>query len=73
MFLEQLERDPDLVGEEGDDVAEELREVLEASGGDQRNKARELREELAKWVEEGEIESAIAAALDALLAPLADR
>jgi eukaryotic-like serine/threonine-protein kinase len=73
LFLEQLERDPDLVGEEGDDVAEELREVLEASGGDQRNKARELREELAKWVEEGEIEPAIAAALDALLAPLADR
>ncbi|HSL73790.1 MAG TPA: protein kinase [Ilumatobacteraceae bacterium] len=73
VFLEQLERDPDLGGEKGDDVAEDLREVLEARGGDQRPKARELREDLAEWVEEGEIEPAIAAALDALLAPLADR
>jgi serine/threonine-protein kinase len=71
VFLEQLERDPDLVGEEGKDLAKDLREVLEANGGRQRNDARELSEKLEEWVDEGEIDPAIAAALDVLLAPLA--
>jgi hypothetical protein len=70
VFLEQLERDPDLVGEEGKDLAKDLREVLEARGGRQRNDARELSEELEEWVDEGEIDPTIAAALDELLAPL---
>ncbi len=72
VFLEQLERDPDLVGEGGEDLAEDLRSVLEAPGGSQRSEARKLREDLAELVDEDEIDPAIAAALDALLAPLAD-
>ncbi len=74
VFLQQIAGAPALVGESGEDLADELRQVLEErSGRKQREGASDLREQLSKWVDEGELNPAIAAALDGLLAPLAER
>jgi len=70
VFLFQAERDPDLLGESGAALADQLRDVVEQRGSKQAKAAVELRENLVEWVEEDEIPAAIAAALDELLAPL---
>jgi len=70
VFLLQTERDPDLLGESGAELADQLRDVVEQRGSKQSKAAVELREKLVEWVEEDEIPGAIAAALDELLAPL---
>ncbi len=72
VFLRQLEDDPDLVGERGEDLAEKLREVLDKNGKKQRDAARDLREEMVKWVEDEELNADIADALDELLDPIAN-
>lgn len=69
-FLEQVERDPALVGSEGDGVAKRLRTILEERGRGQAEETRKLREELVKWSESGEVDPSIAGELDRLLAPL---
>jgi len=70
VFLLQTERDPDLLGESGAELADQLRDVVGQRGSKQAKAAVELRENLVEWVEEDEIPAAIAAALDELLAPL---
>ena len=73
VFLQQLDGEPTLVGESGEELAGILREVLdESSPRKQREGAKDLRKRLSEWVEDGELNPAIAAALDGLLAPLAD-
>ena len=68
IFLEQLEDDPDLVGAKGPDLVEKLGDLLDQnSARKQRDKARDLREELIEWVEDEELNAAIAEALDLLL------
>lgn len=73
VFLFQVESDPDLLGQSGAELADELRKVMELRGVEQREAAQKLQEELAKWVDDGEIPSAIGEALDELLAPLAKK
>ena len=73
VFLLQVERDPDLLGQSGEDLADHLREVIEQRGVEQRKAAQDLREKLAEWVDDDEIASAVADALDELLAPIASK
>ena len=73
VFLLQVERDPDLLGQSGAELADELRKVIEQRGNEQRTTAQNLREVLVTWVADDEIPSAIADALDDLLAPLAKK
>ena len=73
VFLQQIQRDPALVGTAGAKLADELDKVLgERAVKKQRDRARQLREHLVKWVSTSELNPAIAAALDLLLAPLAE-
>ena len=68
VFLLQLEANPHLVGEKGEDLVEKLADLLiQNSAKKQRDGARELREEMIDWVEEGELDAAIAEALNVLL------
>jgi serine/threonine-protein kinase len=71
VFLLQVESDPDALGQSGAELADELRKVIEQRGGEQRESAEKLQEVLVGWADDGEIPSAIAVALDELLAPLA--
>ena len=71
VFLLQAERDPDLLGESGAELADQLRGVVEQRGSKQSKAALELREHLVKWVDANQIPAAIAIVLDELLAPLA--
>ncbi len=70
LFLLQIERDPDLLGQSGAELADDLRKVIELRGPKQREAAEDLRKKLVEWVDADEIPSAIADALDELLAPL---
>lgn len=71
VFLLQVESAPDALGQSGAELADELRKVIEQRGGEQRESAEKLQEVLVGWADDGEILSAIAVALDELLAPLA--
>ncbi|MDO8388996.1 MAG: serine/threonine-protein kinase [Actinomycetota bacterium] len=72
VFLAQLDSDPTLVGSAGPALADALRSLLaEDSSKDRRNKAKELRKDIAAWVENDHLHPDIAEALDALLRPLA--
>jgi len=73
VFLLQTERDPDLLGKSGAELADQLRGVVEQRGSKQRKAALELREHLVKWVDADQIPAALAVALDELLAPLAKK
>ena len=73
VFLLQTERDPDLLGKSGAELADQLRGVLEQRGSKQRKAALELREHLVKWVDADQIPAAVAVALDELLASLAKK
>ena len=73
VFLLQVERDPDLLGQSGAELADELRKVIEQRGNEQRTTAQNLREVLVTWVDDDEIPAAIADALDDLLAALAKK
>jgi serine/threonine-protein kinase len=73
VFLFQVESDPDLLGQSGAELADELRKVIELRGVEQRKAAEKLQEVLAKWVADGEIPSAVGVALDELLAQLAKK
>ena len=73
VFLQQLRVDPTVVGSSGQALADELAKVLaERSARKQRDRAKELRNHLVTWVNAGDLNPAIAAALDPLLAPLAE-
>lgn len=73
VFLQQLKGDPSAAGSSSGAIANELSKVLaEHSARKQGERAKELRKHLAAWVSAGEVNPAIAAALDPLLAPLAD-
>lgn len=71
VFLAQIEADPDLLGQSGPELADFLRKVVDSQGSEQRQLAADLRVELAKFVEAGEVAPQIADALDPLLADLA--
>jgi len=72
VFLLQLEDDPALVGERGQELAVKLRELLDQkSGKKQRDAVNGLRKEMEQWVEDEGLNADIAAALDLLLEPLA--
>jgi len=73
VFLLQTERDPDLLGKSGAELADQLRGVVEQRGSKQRKAALELRENLVKWVDADQIPAAVAVALDELLASLAKK
>ena len=70
VFLAQVERDPELVGTAGEALADDLSNVIERRGVNQRKAAEDLREMLVVWADAGAIDPAIAVALDDLLAPL---
>ena len=71
VFLQQLEADPELVGAKGEELAEKLRELLdERSSKKQREKVQEIRQDMAEWVLDEELNADIAIALDLLLEPL---
>ena len=72
VFWLLIEHDPDLVGEKGQELADRLREVLDQHGKKQRDAARDLREEMVKWVEDEELNADIADALDELLDRMGD-
>ena len=72
VFLLQLEDDPDLVGEKGEELAERLSAMLRERGKKQRDAAKEIREDMVKWVEDEELNADIAEALDLLLEPFTD-
>jgi hypothetical protein len=72
-FLEQVRANPALVGDAGGELAEALARVLEDGGRKQADRAEELRQRLAVWTGEARLAPEIASALDALLAPLADK
>ena len=71
VFLLRAERDPDLLGESGAELADQLRDMVEQRGSKQSKAALELREHLVKWVDADQIPATIAVALDELLMPLA--
>ncbi|MEQ1874918.1 MAG: protein kinase [Ilumatobacteraceae bacterium] len=71
VFLEQLEDDPELVGAKGPDLVEKLADLLDKNGKKLRDGARDLREEIALWVEDEDLDPDIAEALDVLLEELA--
>ncbi|HUF99333.1 MAG TPA: serine/threonine-protein kinase [Ilumatobacter sp.] len=73
VFLEQVERDPALVGSKGGELAETLRKVVDERGRKQGDLAAELRAALNDWAESGELDPAVAVELDRLLDPLASR
>jgi eukaryotic-like serine/threonine-protein kinase len=75
VFLEQLERDPLLVGLAGEEIVRGLRRVLEVPEGsrEQRAAAVALREGIQTWLADEHLDPAIGDALDALLAPVAER
>ncbi len=72
VFLQQLEDNPSLVGEKGEELATQLGDVLDQHGKKQRDAARQLREQMVTWVEDEQLDPDIADALDELLAPLAE-
>jgi serine/threonine-protein kinase len=73
VFLLQVERNPELLGQSGAELADGLRKVVEQRGAKQREAVDELREQLVVWVEADEIPAAVADALEELIAPLADK
>jgi hypothetical protein len=73
VFLAQVENDPDLVGSAGDELAEQLDQVLDARGSKQRREADHLRDSLAEWADDDRIEQPIAEALDDLLRAISRR
>lgn len=72
-FLEQVNRNPELVGASGEELADMLEAALAERGKKQTELVDELRSELREFVEKGEVEPSIAAELDRLLVPLASR
>lgn len=68
VFLLQLEANPGLVGWRGEELATQLRDMLDQkSGKKRRDRAEELRKEMETWVEDEELDPAIADALYELL------
>jgi hypothetical protein len=72
-FLEQIDRDPALVGASGEELSDMLEAALAERGKKQAELVDELRSELSNFVEQGEVDPSIAAELDRLLVPLAGR
>jgi hypothetical protein len=72
-FLRQLEANPAIVGDAGGELAELLGKLLEAGGNKQADRAEELHDRLSQWTDEGRIAPEITAALEPLVAPLAER
>jgi hypothetical protein len=66
VFLAQVERDPDLVGPAGEELADKLERVLDDRGNSAKE-AKDLRQSLGKWVDDDELAAPIADALDDLL------
>lgn len=57
-LLELLAEDPDSAGEKGSDLRKKLTEVESFSGEKQSKEAAELQEEIAEWVNKGELDPA---------------
>jgi hypothetical protein len=72
-FLDQINRDPTLVGASGEELADMLEKALAERGRKQTELVDDLRNQLEKFVEKGEVDPSIAAELDRLLVPLAGR
>jgi hypothetical protein len=72
-FLEQMERNPALVGASGEELSDMLEAALAERGRKQTELVDVLRFELRNFVEQGEVDPSIAAELDRLLIPLAGR
>jgi len=72
-FLEQVNRNPELVGASAEELAGMLEAALAERGKKQTELVDELRSELREFVEKGEVEPSIAAELDRLLVPFASR
>ncbi len=70
VFLAQIERNPDLLGQSGAELADDLRTVIELRGSKQRKAAEELRTTLVEWADADEVPAVIADELDELLALL---
>ncbi len=71
VFLQQTEVNPQLVGAAGAELADSLGRLLdERSAKKQRDKAKALSSQLGQWVDAGELDPAIAQALEQLLEPL---
>jgi eukaryotic-like serine/threonine-protein kinase len=72
-FLAQLQSNPALVGPAGEELAHDLARVLSDDGRKQADRADELLDHLDEWVDEGQLSPEIAAALEPLLVPMADK
>ena len=70
VFLNQLETNPDTVGDGGAELGRELRRALEGNERRRGERVGKLREWLPQFVEDGHVHPAVASALDELLAPL---
>ncbi len=60
-FLRILQLNPALVGERGDDLASELAKVLDGPRGRRGDRVEELRDDIERWSEDGELDPIIAA------------
>ncbi len=70
VFIAQLREGKDVAGKQSKKLGDKLHELLEEDDEDLPDEARELAEELREWVEDGEIEPAIAEATLEFIAPL---
>ncbi|NND73531.1 MAG: protein kinase [Ilumatobacter sp.] len=70
VFIAQLRDGEDVVGTQSKKLGDELHKLLEEDAEDQPEEARELAEDVREWVEEGELDSAVAAAALDFIAPL---
>lgn len=70
-FAATLADDPDAAGEKGEDLVEDIEEVLEEQGLERRTEARELMNEIDEWVRDGELDPEVGQEALALLEALA--
>ena len=67
-----VDASPAALGERGDDLREELVDVMDEDRRQPRE-ARQLREQVAEWVDEGQLPADVGALVDGVLAPIADQ
>ena len=63
--------DPEAYGESGPDLLDRLEKVEGERGGKQRDEARKARDDIAGWLEDGELDPVVAEAALAALDPIA--
>jgi eukaryotic-like serine/threonine-protein kinase len=70
-LLALLDRDPEAYGEKGEDLRDDLADLLDKKPKDQPKEARKLIEEAEKWAREGDLDPAMAELTAVVLGPMA--